>query len=246
MSLANNSSNPSRVRKDSALEQKLLSYASAAVAAGVSMMAVVPPSYAEIVYTPANISVPQSAGAIPLDINNDGITDFYFSNNYFIEAVGTFGLRLQVTPAARQNRVGAINSKGYICAQAVASNVEISKTTPFTHRKRLVEMAVSSGSGDTWSQSTYCPWLGHRQAFLALRFAISGEIHYAWAQVRVEGFSRRGVNQVTILGYAYETVPNKPIKTGETSGNDDRSGVPKPATLDLLASGSSALAAWRP
>jgi hypothetical protein len=56
-------------------------------------------------------------------------------------------------------------------------------------------------------------------------------------------------------GYAYETIPNKSIIAGKTKGPDDGTveesnaalTVPtsKPATLGLLALGSSGLSIWR-
>jgi hypothetical protein len=61
----------------------------------------------------------------------------------------------------------------------------------------------------------------------------------------------------TLTGYAYETIPNKPIIAGKTRGTDEVSGVEhpspasfsaadsEPATLGLLAMGSPALSIWR-
>jgi hypothetical protein len=42
-----------------------------------------------------------------------------------------------------------------------------------------------------------------------------------------------------LTGYAYETIPNKAIVTGETRGSDDQ------ATLGTLAMGSPGLSVWR-
>ena len=72
----------------------------------------------------------------------------------------------------------------------------------------------------------------------------------------------------TLTGYAYETIPNRPIIAGKTKGKmndkeaspdllspDDRGpaasltnpipDTPQPATLGLLAMGSPALSIWR-
>jgi hypothetical protein len=55
---------------------------------------------------------------------------------------------------------------------------------------------------------------------------------------------------VTLTGYAYETIPNKPIITGRTKGPEDSTeepnvsltaAIPKPATLGMLAMGAPAL-----
>jgi len=44
-------------------------------------------------------------------------------------------------------------------------------------------------------------------------------------------------------GYAYETIPNKPITAGKTEGPDVI--TVQPATLGHLAAGASAIPAWR-
>ena len=62
----------------------------------------------------------------------------------------------------------------------------------------------------------------------------------------------------TITGYAYETIPNKPIITGKTKGTDDLEGsdpsasltAPAPdnrhqATLGVLALGAAGGPLWR-
>ena len=57
-----------------------------------------------------------------------------------------------------------------------------------------------------------------------------------------------------LTGYAYETVPNKPIVTGKTKGPEDVNTAepspaallaPEPASLGLLAMGAPALSIWR-
>jgi hypothetical protein len=46
-----------------------------------------------------------------------------------------------------------------------------------------------------------------------------------------------------ITGYAYETIPDKPIITGKTKGPDVI--TIQPATLGHLAAGASAIPVWR-
>jgi hypothetical protein len=59
-----------------------------------------------------------------------------------------------------------------------------------------------------------------------------------------------------LTGYAYETIPNRPIITGKTKGPDADSiappnptsvtaPIPKPATLAALALGLPGLSIWR-
>ena len=64
---------------------RLVDYGTATVAAGLSILALGQRSQAEIVYTPADISVPVNGGLVFLDLNNDGIADIELDNNtYFL------------------------------------------------------------------------------------------------------------------------------------------------------------------
>jgi hypothetical protein len=54
--------------------------------------------------------------------------------------------------------------------------------------------------------------------------------------------NQRGI-QATLTGYAYETIPNKPIITGKIKGPDVI--TLEPATLGRLAQGASGISTWR-
>jgi hypothetical protein len=58
------------------LHKRWLGYAAAAGAAGVGLLATAQPARADIIYTPAQISLD---GGATLDLNNDGVADFVFS-----------------------------------------------------------------------------------------------------------------------------------------------------------------------
>jgi hypothetical protein len=58
----------------------------------------------------------------------------------------------------------------------------------------------------------------------------------------------------TLSGYAYETIPNKPIIAGKTKGPEEITQTrdaalpatsPQPATLSALAMGAPGLSIWR-
>jgi hypothetical protein len=232
--------------KSSSLEKRLIAYAASAAAAGVSLLALAPHADAEIVYTPANIPIPiNDSTSVPLDLNNDGVVDFYFLDWYFLEA-GTFGRELLVEPGHRQNRVGMVASQGFKCAAAIPYGAKIGGSSPFQQGKGKLILALSTGSGDEWTFGNFCPWLGTHQAYLGLKFDVGGTIHYGWAELRVEDLQRDN-GTATIIGYAYETVDNKPIEAGRTSDEEKtgRSTMPIPATLGVLALGAPALPVWR-
>jgi hypothetical protein len=74
-----------RPRKPACLSQsvhnRLNMYALAASAAGVTLLALAPPSEAEIIYTKAQHVIPKG-GHYNLDLNHDGKTDFRFVDRY--------------------------------------------------------------------------------------------------------------------------------------------------------------------
>ena len=90
------------------------------------------------------------------------------------------------------------------------------------------------------------PWAnsgkGAKNRYLGLKFVIKGKVHYGWARLTVTPTGQK-VFVETLTGYAYETIPNKPIITGKTKGPDLTTG--SPARLGHLAAGASAIPAWR-
>jgi hypothetical protein len=81
----------------------------------------------------------------------------------------------------------------------------------------------------------YCPWRNATNRYLGLRFRIDGKTHFGWARFTIKAQARGVV--ATLTGYAYETVPNKPIIAGKTKGSDDNRIVEEPnASLAAPAS----------
>jgi hypothetical protein len=239
--------NRSHSRLAPTLDRQLLAYAAAATAAGIGLLA--QPAEAKIVYTAANTTIQGNGGSLNLDLNNDGIADFIISNG-FPEGVrhpeGAFNYGLNVYPGQAGNEIwGVLSAKGWECAAALPPSVKVGPGDAF--QSKSVPLFQASGSytrGDT----EHCPWASKRRgAFLGLKFVVDGETHYGWAHVTIGGSS-------TVLnGYAYETVPNRPLLTGKTSGPVESGAsfapanpvVQQPATLSLLAQGERGLQLWR-
>jgi hypothetical protein len=86
--------------------------------------------------------------------------------------------------------------------------------------------------------------------YLGLKFKIKGKTHYGWARLSVEASKRPYEITAVLTGYAYETIPGKPIIAGATRGPDDAVqaasiNMPVPATLGALAMGAPGLSIWR-
>jgi len=78
---------------------------------------------------------------------------------------------------------------------------------------------------------------------------ILGQVHYGWARLSVTPTENERAEITAVLtGYAYETIPNKPIVTGKTKGPDVTTLPPaklESATLGQLARGASQIPPWR-
>jgi hypothetical protein len=89
--------------------------------------------------------------------------------------------------------------------------------------------------------------------YLGIKFQIKGKSHYGWARLNVA--ESRSRFTLVLTGYAFETIPGKPIIAGQTKGPDDPSveesnampnqPTPAPATLGALAMGAPGLSVWR-
>jgi hypothetical protein len=100
-------------------------------------------------------------------------------------------------------------------------------------------------------------WFDVKNHYLGFEFVIEGKIHYGWARLSVSGLGDHSFKiQGTLTGFAYETIPNKPIITGETEGPDEGSvdevnpatlnePTLQPSSLGLLAVGAPGLSVWR-
>jgi len=238
------------------IHQQLNRYAVAASAAGVSLLALAQPSEAKIVYTPAHVAVPRGyPGLLLLDLNHDGTADFKFENWWNTNT--TFGPSgtLSVFPAEQTNGIlgyGTAGKYGLVYfASALRAGALIGPKASF-FSPQFIDWMFRASYG--WGQ-----WKDVRNRYLGFRFAIRGKTHYGWARLTVTTNKKNLKITAILTGYAYETVPNKAIVAGQTqtkSAVEEDGGInqpeaalivptPKPATLGLLAMGSSGLSIWR-
>jgi hypothetical protein len=235
------------------IRQHLHTYALAASAAGVTMLALAPLGEAEIVYTPANVNITPYERNYTLDVNGDGITDFtFFDTTYppigslWVSGAGSAANGVALRRSGRFQNIGAA---------ALRSGHRIGPKTRFRSSGRSLLMAEGY-QGIYPPYPVWCagPWKDKQDRYLGLKFMIGSEIHYGWARLS-ETCSHGDWQTAVLTGYAYETIPNQPIKAGQEQGTDNGVEQPdsadlsqpaqSPATLGMLARGARERAAWR-
>jgi len=228
-----------------ALEKSLRSYAAAAAASGVSLLALTTAAEARIVYTPANIHIAANRAPFFLDLNHDGTADFSFRNAAYL--YGSSSIRLLLTAGA-QNPSNCVWGRGafsgslvpkHVFAWALHGGFKLGPNNSYFQGG--IPWLMGYGFFGKWHDATYGQWLPTQRRYLGLKFMIGGHTHYGWARFNVT--PAIGGAKTTLTGYAYETIPNKPITTGKTKGPDVI--TLEPATLGRLAQGASGIPAWR-
>jgi hypothetical protein len=213
------------------LHQRLAMYALAASAAGVSLLALAQPADAKIIYTPANVLL--DGKPFPLDLNHDGIVDFFlfryhehtstFANDLLAchrPFVGDRTFCASSTGATNSlNAIRVIESMGRSWATALHRGAKIQRGDRFRNR-----IAVTLGQVKDLILSTprwYGPWFnggkGVTDRYLGIKFKIrpsETHFHYGWARISVTTMSYGFT--ATLTGYAYETIPSKSIIAGQT------------------------------
>jgi len=204
---------------------RLNMYTVAASAAGVGMLALAQSAEAEIIYTKTH-EVIAPAEQYNLDLNREKITDFTVVNFWTTSCPDSCGQWLYLKPAAGNSEVGSATNRGWHFARALNKGSNIGPNGRFLAGNGYMEAAFST-------QGTIGPWRNTTNRYLGFKFQIKGKTHYGWARLNVAGGF--GSITATLTGYAYETIPNKPIIAGQTSGTDVI--TVEPATLGSLALG---------
>jgi hypothetical protein len=231
----------SPVELGTALEKSLSAY----VAAAAFTLAIVPCADAKIVYTPAHVDIPDDGTAVLLDVDRDGTADFSFLNETW---VGDHAGEMLLGAGAR-NPGNAIWGRGAFSswffsfrgpfANALHAGFNVGPNKAYF--KNSANWLMAEEVNATYQTLSNGQWLYAKRRYLGLRLMINGKAHYGWARLTVD-YGREGI-KATLTGYAYETIPNKPIITGKITGADVV--TVEPASLGHLARGASAIPAWR-
>jgi hypothetical protein len=207
------------------------------------MLALAVPAEAKIIYTPTHRTI-KTHDIVHLNLNHDRIGDFLISNHSFCSS-DICGRTLRALPAKSQNGVvGAKGIGGAFDAYGLKRGAKIGPRQPFSGKLMAASGTEYGSVGQFFNVS---------DRYLGLKFVIKGKIHYGWARFSV--ILGGGHITAALTGYAYETIPKKPIIAGSTnsaeiadnlsgSASMDASAAEKSA-LGLLAMGAPALSVWR-
>jgi hypothetical protein len=248
--------------------QRLNMYALAASAAGVGMLALAQSAESKVIYTPADVKIGYRANfTFPIDLNKDGVTDFTLGYHDTIFTSGN-DRSIFVKGHSGNEIEGSLGPLRFL-ASALKPGARISNR----HRsKARARMAYQCSAPDGCPFATTIRysgnWFNVTNRYLGLKFRIHGKTHYGWARLSIHWDTVNFWFAGKLTGYAYETIPNKPIIAGRTHGSKDDPAlssdagspadlgpgasltnpipdIPQPASLGLLAMGSPALSIWR-
>jgi len=187
-----------------------------------------PHSEAEIIYTPTH-RVIGNGNSYKLDFTGHGTTDLTIQNEY-----NYWGFHSQELAAkqAGSNQV----AHNYFGAVAMSGGQQIGPKCAFSGGLEEMAELIANSSG------VFGSWINVNNRYLGTRFYIQGKVHYGWARLNVQVQPPLTITAI-LTGYAYETVPNKPIIAGKIKGPDVI--TVGPASLGGLARGSAGLAPAR-
>jgi len=183
----------------------------------ITFVALVIPAVAEIVYTPVNVTIYED-GDYRIDLTGDKKTDFTVRNISSHTACRVGGIyydRVFLNHAKGNMAVGDNGGPAALAAGVgVGSNQNFSAATPMAGSRN----GHDEGFGDCAPGVSYWGyWYGVTNGYLGLEFQIDGQTHYGWAELSFGGGYPPALT-TTLTGFAYETVANQSILTGQTSG----------------------------
>jgi hypothetical protein len=218
------------------LEKRMAAYAAIGVA-GACLLSASPDAEAKVIYTATNVVIDQGT-TFDLDVNQDGIVDFVFSNggSTFIQLFG-------VIPQAHAN---AVVDEGFCISSnlqprnapaALPSGQQIGKQLNFRPYGQCMRSFVYYDTQGHWQHVT--------NKYLGLAMRIDGQIHFGWARLSTSGVLNF---RAVLTGYAYETEAGKPIVAGDEGAGTHDGKSPEPAIKSVeggLRLGELALGAAR-
>ena len=212
-------------RLSSKLERSVITYATAASAAGLSALALTQAAEAKIVYTKTHVLIDKRQD-YQLDLNQAGVADFKIQNTKGWS--DTFHAGFNVIGSNASNKIVGVKRYFVGYASALYRGAHIGPKRPFSGTM----MAGLSGN------STFGNWANVRNRYLGLKFVIKHKVHYGWARLSVKMHPRYITG--TLTGYAYETIPDRAIIAGNRGSTTGQGPDAQPLSLGHLSLGAAA------
>jgi hypothetical protein len=216
---------PRTSKLTTSLEKRLNAYALTAAVVGFGAAFTAPDAAAKVVYFPVTKTL--TSGSFTLPLEGSGGEAWTFVDGFHMRSL-TFD-NLSVRPL---NGAAVFVGNGY--AEALAAGASIGPDAAF--QSSPIRMEKVEFLSDSSLTMAYGPWANVSNRYLGLRFVLNGEMHYGWARFSVAntGSLTGGLHiKATFTGYAVETLANRPIQAGTTSGPEEDAG----ASLGCLAAG---------
>jgi hypothetical protein len=226
------------------LHRQLNSYALAASAAGVGVLALAKSAEAKVVYTPAKVRL-QGKDVYLIDLTHNGNANFILNGSRY-SSIDRSASSRAVFPGTNYPNGAAQMWGAYPFASALKAGTKIGPDGAFAANANFMGAVV-----DVVSQKSvvfFGKWVnggkGVKDRYLGLKFTIHNQDHFGWARLTTKiDAGKNPLMTTTLTGYAYETVANKPIVAGKTHGKDVI--TVQPASLGDLARGAAAIPAGR-
>jgi len=224
-------------------------YAFAASAAGVTLLALSQPCAARVIYTRTHKIIGWN-GVCNLDLNHEGVADFLIleASSDYQPSNGLFAKEAVGNAVVGYPGFQTWSNLALALKRGARIGPVLGAKQRFVSHGYLGEMMVSRFTTDN-GPGTNGLWVNVRNRYLGLRFKIDGKTHYGWARLSVK-LGQRPLITATLSGYAYETVPNRPIVAGQTGEDTAVDSVQhlealtrqasQKATLAVLALGAAA------
>jgi hypothetical protein len=205
---------------------RVLACTASATAVGASALGLSSAADAKIIYTPTHVRILPNHSLF-LDFKygpKGGEGQFSFARSTgcsFFKCVSGLGVR---SYGNRANVIAATAALGYAVALHPGERMGPGKRV--SGFANMADHWVTSKTA--WDGQWGNGGKGLENGYLGLRFTLNGGVHYGWARLTVTVRNNK-LDTVTLTGYAFETIPNRPIIIGKTKGPD--------VTLGMLAVG---------
>jgi hypothetical protein len=236
------SQNSSKRRASRSLSHRMTAYALVAGTACLNVSALTSEhdaSEGPIVFTPVHAFLGGLGTTfLPIDLNRDGVNDLTLAVYNFRTSVPSSAF------AAARGSLWDVPAGGNAGAfHPLPKGAVIGVNGEFDAGKARLAWGDSVNHSGHGGYYTGGPWANSAaDQYLGVHFLINGLTHYGWVRLTVVAYPYEVYTIVS--GYAYNTVPNQPIKAGQ-GAFPGGSVVTVPATLGALSLGARGLELWR-